>query len=107
MGQFKNLQDQQDQKKSHSDGNFLHDLNPKFGQITEEEKKEHVESVQRQATVLNQSNSIVHEAGEFDDASSKRSSKLDSDSELDSAGDVSSDGGGEYIDIPTIIMDGA
>ena len=37
--------------------------------------------------------------------SSTKSSKLDSDSELDSAGDVSSDGGGEYIDIP-IVLDG-
>jgi hypothetical protein len=51
---------------------------------------------------LNNSNSIVYEAEEFDNQSSKRSSKLDSDSELDSAGDVSSDGGGEYIDIPII-----
>jgi hypothetical protein len=52
---------------------------------------------------LNNSNSIVHEVNEFDDVSSKRSSKLDSDSEMDSVGDVSSDGGGEYIDIPIIL----
>jgi hypothetical protein len=55
-----------------------------------------------QTSILNNSNSVVHEADEFDDNSSKRSSKLDSDSELDSAGDVSSDGGGEYIDLPII-----
>lgn len=75
--------------------------------MNEEEKKEHTGSVERKSTILNNSKSIVHEEGEFDDVSSKRSSKLDSDSELDSAGDVSSDGGGEYHDIPTIILDGA
>ena len=58
--------------------------------------------MKNKSSILNNSNSIVYEAEEFDDQSSKRSSKLDSDSELDSAGDVSSDGGGEYIDIPII-----
>ena len=70
--------------------------------MTEEEKLQREEFERNQNQILNSSNQIA-EVDEFDDASSKRSSKLDSDSELESAGDVSSDGGGEYIDIPIIL----